>query len=491
MELRYEELTLYAPMEWQAVTREETLETSIPEYCPDMSRIVDAVGELTIRDKTVSEEGMNVTGAVKVTVLYASEEVPGLKSLTMSVPFTCRMDDRSITRAAGVCFRGKVVMLEAKAVTSRRLYLRVLPEITATGCRAIKQKLCVGTEEDASIRTKVETLTIPVLTGAAEQEFSYAGETMLTTDMPEDLLLYRLYPRVDSTQRVGNKLMVKGSLWFSALYRSDSALLSRYETDLPFSQIVEAGDLPESAQHVVTARIYECDARLLRNDEGGGFGVTARIALCIRAYEEKKLSYLWDLYSTKCATRLQQQPITLPLCRVPHTLTEDAALLLEDRTNVFVTSLDCTPAAVTMEGGRPMLRTSVHVTLLYQDDDGAPMAGHITEEVTVPAEGEASSVMAWAGETQVNCSADCRIRIPVNFTVCAGGEESLHTITAVETEEDSADKPAPSLVLRRMREGETLWDVAKQYRTDMDAIRHANHMEGDTTDRMLLIPRVR
>jgi LysM repeat protein len=42
-----------------------------------------------------------------------------------------------------------------------------------------------------------------------------------------------------------------------------------------------------------------------------------------------------------------------------------------------------------------------------------------------------------------------------------------------------------------MRPEETLWDVAKQYHTDMDAIRQNNQLEGDATDRMLLIPRVR
>lgn len=50
----------------------------------------------------------------------------------------------------------------------------------------------------------------------------------------------------------------------------------------------------------------------------------------------------------------------------------------------------------------------------------------------------------------------------------------------------------PSLILRRMAEGETLWDIAKQYRTDQDAIRSANELtEEARPEGMLLIPRVR
>ena len=49
----------------------------------------------------------------------------------------------------------------------------------------------------------------------------------------------------------------------------------------------------------------------------------------------------------------------------------------------------------------------------------------------------------------------------------------------------------PSLILRRMAEGETLWDIARQYRTDEEAIRAANELTEDRPEGMLLIPRVR
>ena len=64
-------------------------------------------------------------------------------------------------------------------------------------------------------------------------------------------------------------------------------------------------------------------------------------------------------------------------------------------------------------------------------------------------------------------------------------------VSAVELQ-DSPPEPQPSLILRRMAEGETLWDIAKQYRTDQDAIRSANELtEEARPEGMLLIPRVR
>ena len=91
----------------------------------------------------------------------------------------------------------------------------------------------------------------------------------------------------------------------------------------------------------------------------------------------------------------------------------------------------------------------------------------------------------------VQCSGVCQIRVPVTFALTWEERLTVNGLTAVTMEETQRGGPAPSLILRRMRPEETLWDVAKQYHTDMDAIRQNNQLEGDATDRMLLIPRVR
>lgn len=56
------------------------------------------------------------------------------------------MDDRTLTRCGTVCAEGRVLLTEARAVTSRKLYIKVLPEITAVGYRAVKRRLCTGTQ---------------------------------------------------------------------------------------------------------------------------------------------------------------------------------------------------------------------------------------------------------------------------------------------------------------------------------------------------------
>ena len=69
---------------------------------------------------------------------------------------------------------------------------------------------------------------------------------------------------------------------------------------------------------------------------------------------------------------------------------------------------------------------------------------------------------------------------------------TISGITAV-TLTDVAAASGPSLILCRMGCEETLWDIAKRYHTDEDAIRAANQLENDedAAKYMLLIPRIR
>ena len=79
--------------------------------------------------------------------------------------------------------------------------------------------------------------------------------------------------------------------------------------------------------------------------------------------------------------------------------------------------------------------------------------------------------------------------VPATVAAACGGDVRK-AVTAVELQ-DPPEGPQPSLILRRMAEGETLWDIARQYRTDEEAIRAANELTEDRPEGMLLIPRVR
>lgn len=476
---------------------EEALETAIPEYCPDIARIVDTAGQLTIREKLLSESRCTVSGSVKVTVLYTSEEVEGLRSLTMSVPFSCVVEDRALEKCGTVSIRGRVLLTEGRTVTSRKLYLKVMPEITVTGYRPVKRQFSCDAQEEPTVRRRCRQLPLSLLSAVTEKGFSFTDEVMLDgSAAAEDLLLYRLCPSVLSAQRLGNKLMVKGEMALYAIYRDGAQGLRQYSGSLPFSQILDAAELPEEADYVLTPTVGEGDVRILRTDTGCGFGVTAHVDVLVRAYQQRTVTYLEDLYSTRFDTTLERQEAVIPTAAPPRALSQEAQLRLEfegAQPFISVTGIDCSPVELTPGDGITTLRTTLHVRLLYLDESGAPVSTERTAEVC----GEVSEI---GGPVTVDCcpatlqfsGGACQVRLPVTFTLGCAGEQRFSSITAA-TFAPAESKNAPSLILCRMSSGESLWDIAKRFHTDEEAIRVANQLENeeDAAQYMLLIPKIR
>lgn len=495
--LQFEDIFCYEATAAISSAHEESLETAIPEYCPDIARIVEATGRLTIREKQLSEERCTISGSVKVTVLYTSEEATGLRSLTMSVPFSCVMDDRALTRCGIVCAEGRVLLTEARAITSRKLYIKVLPEITAVSYRAVKHRICVGTQEEPSIRTQCRNVELNLLTAVSEKGFSFTDDVLLDDGcLPEDMLAHRMCPSISSTQRLGNKLMIKGDMWFYAIYRGEDQELRQYCASLPFSQILDVTELPENAEYILYPQIGECDARILRADSGSGFGLTAHVDVCVKAYQQRTINYLADIYSIRCDTAVERQELVVPLAAPARAISQDAQLRLEFDGNqpfISVMAVDCSPVEVSAEEARTALRATLHVRLLYLDESGAPVSTERTVEVSAETGEINGSVTVSCCQAALQFSGGaCQVRIPVSFSIGCEGAKTISGITAV-TLTDMAAVSGPSLILCRMGCEETLWDVAKRYHTDEDAIRAANQLENDedAAKYMLLIPRIR
>lgn len=494
--LQMETLTCYETVGGVCVQHEETLETSIPEYCPDMARIVDAIGQLCIREKTVSEARLTVSGDVKVTVLYTSEEVAGLRTLNVTVPFTCSMEDGRLSKAEVTWVYGRVLLTEGRAVTSRKLYLRVLPELCAVSYVKAEKNLCISTAPEESLRVKKETVMLPLLTGVSEYEISLMQDIPPEGEItPEDLLTYRFCPKIAGVQHVGNKLVVKGDLKISALYRSDDQNLHTYDTSLPFSEVVEGLNLPENAECAVESRSCGGEMRALRTDSGGGFSVSVRIPLLICAYEERTVSYISDLYSTRYHSEVKSDEVTVPEARSAKCLHREAETRLEfgqRQPFVYLLSLECGQVSLSQEEGTNQIHTAWHAKLLYLDESGAPVTTERSEEITAETEKISGGVRAYCAEAETAFSGDsCQLRFPVTFVLREEDTAQLTAVTALTLEPREKER-GPSLILRRMRSGETLWDIAKEYRTDEELIREINQLEGsDANDQMLLIPKIR
>ncbi len=498
LDLKFQEINCCETRGSIVTSHEETMETAIPEYCPDVARIVDTVGQLKVKEKTLSAGRLTIGAAVKVTVLYTSEESTGLRSMTVNVPFSCTLEEPRLNECRSVCVCGRIALVEARAVTSRKLYVRVLSEFEVEGIACPKHRICQDAEGEAALQLRKREMDTQILTEVLEREFQFHQECVPEPGqgIPEDLLLERLCLRVIDCQKISSKLVVKGEALASFLYRSEEQQLCNYDATLPFSQILDGLDLPEDATYQVEAWPIDSDVRVIRTDGSCRLSLSMRIGLMIKVYKKSKLTYIEDLYSTECDAQVKKECVTMETGQPAQKLRSEAVETLEfgqGKPFVCLTGAECGAVTAAAEGESQMLRTNLRLKVLYLDEAGTPVSTERVVELAVPAEHVPQTARALCEPAALRFSGgSCEVKIPVEFLVGQTQPRQLHTVGAVELQERGTQE-RPSLVLRRVKEGETLWDIAKQYYADPKTIQSVNQLEEEELlpEGILLIPKVR
>ena len=79
-----------------ALTQEETTETIVPDYCPDIARIIETEGKVFLHSRELRDGKAEVSGTVRVTVLYTPDGESGIRTLEFAMPFTVESDNRAM-----------------------------------------------------------------------------------------------------------------------------------------------------------------------------------------------------------------------------------------------------------------------------------------------------------------------------------------------------------------------------------------------------------
>ena len=81
LELKKTSLDVYETGGELNLTQEASAETIVPDYCPDIARIIKAEGKVFLHSRELRAGKAEVSGTVRVCVLYTPEGEGGIRAL--------------------------------------------------------------------------------------------------------------------------------------------------------------------------------------------------------------------------------------------------------------------------------------------------------------------------------------------------------------------------------------------------------------------------
>ena len=496
----------YEPLTLMPMACETMREHIVPDSCADIARIIETTGQVYVTSRELNSDGrLCAGGTVDISVLYIPEKGSSPCVLRFQMPFQCCHDGQWGTGSEFLDIRGEVQNIDARLLNPRKILARVNLMLYPSLCRRVTHLLCTdakGAENIELLTAKRQTRHIASI---REKEFTYLEELPLSQGRggAEEIVSCRADVRGTDCKLIGTKLVLKGIVAVTVLYRESGGALEVTRNELPFSQILDGADLREEWDCESAYQILSCDCRI-GSENGADDRHMLTLSLLVRArvtvWRNEEICFIADLYSTKDKVTCRTEEFQLREDCQRYTKRLNMRETMETGTTVkAILDMEVGCGNLRTDNAAQMIEIPMWSRCIYLDENDSLQS--VRREFVAKCSSEENADMQIEG--RAFCRGDImasilpdgiELRFPVECCVDVSRINTYVCVCGGEIEEETVQCKSPSLVLRRIGSDERLWSVAKAYRTTCKAILEINEIEDEKkipTDKLLLIPQRR
>lgn len=475
---------------WEIRNDEQTQELRLADSFPDIGKILGTWGQPLIRSKEWLGSGMRVSGGVMAWILYVPEEGGAPRCVETWIPFQMHWDFPQSQRDGTMRVSCQMRGIDARSVSARKIMIRSLVSAVGEALEPVETDVYCPTTvpEDIQILKQSYPICLP----------TEAGETVITLD--EELTpngscgqIQRVIrccaePEVTDQKVMTDKVVYRGTAHLHLLCVCENERLNHFDFEVPFSQYAQLEQEHDSyafADVIAAMTNMEIDVQ-----ENGTLRLKAGIVGQYVVYDRPVIEIVTDAYSTQREVSLQQQRLVLPAVLDMRKETVKVEAPIDEDVQLVDTAL-CVSHPIQY---REQQKTRMEITGSFQTfgygSEDAPVGANIRweKEMEVPVEDTTTLLAKSAakGKTQISSA---NISCDIEVDTMATAPTDLSMITALELGESIVkNENEPSMILRRIG-NDTLWEMAKMYRSTVESIREANGLTEDPIDdQVLLIP---
>ncbi len=484
----------------------------VPDIKSDIREVLLAEANAVVTGENCQGDTVNIAGVASLKILYLPEEGNCPKCMDSKFDFK---DSLTLPGAEGLslCSRATVEHIEFSLINSRKMNVKIVVAISLRSYGQKQLNLITEGAEGSSLKLRRKNISAYELTADSACELVVSDEIEIPAAKPcaEEIIKMDARAVKGDCKIMAGKILLKGALSLRTLYQSaegDGGVESM-EHELPFSEMVDVAGLDEGSLCNVSYQVKEIYATLKENQKGEMRLVSLDFVLRgeVRASKTRELSLVDDCYSTEGDVNVSRETITVDelLCEgTSHETLREILAIPENAPEVgAVYRLECQPKIqeVFIENERLIVKGKLLAFVLYGGVEAQePMyslVGEFDFDHSVPADGategafcecdvtdqSVSFVLTGASEIELRCSLELYCR--------AVKKHQLEMVTGCEFSGEAETAEDRGLVIYFAQRGDSLWDIAKHYRTDMEKIMQINSLNQEVISpgQKILIPK--
>lgn len=488
---------------------EQTVEIQcvLPDFLPDILRVIRCEGQCFVCDRRIGPDHVNVEGNLRFEALCVSPDGE-LFCAAQTAAWHRTLD--AVLPAGSVLFdEVHILSCRARPVGSKKI------EFTATLSLSVyalgpRPEPVIRAISDPDVQTRLLTPEADRYCGAVSRQFSMSEDLELAADAPSAERLLSTRVRLANVQAKpdAGQITLSGEVKISLLYAADveSGEPRRMTYTLPVSQIFSL----ENADADCRCRVQLCLCSYSLTTVTGAEGTVRSFAFdCVIyaaacCFRHDRLLCVGDAYCCSCESLPVYAPVTLETSGEPLSASQTLEIPVETGDRALTRIIDAHASvigfkAVPADGAPDQIRLefTVYAEAVCADENGELVSfeQRVEDSVpfTVPAgtellpSAEVTAASATIGSGVLNLRAEVSAMLEITRA------ETVRVLTDFSLDDEkTCPRPDTALVICYGTAGESIFDIAKLYRTTPQAVLRQNGLETDTLDRptVLIIPTI-
>ncbi len=472
--------------------KEETIvvqgDMIVPDSKPDILSTLNTSGMVSIYKKEVQNGRVRIDGNINVYIMYladnAEDKVRGLNtSLDFSESFVLPECTGDMRADLETCIKN----IECKVLNGRKINIKVTLD-TRIKVFVVDETEVICDLNNSDIQVLKPTHKINSLIGAGETK-AYIKETINidTKDNLAEILKCNLRIINKDVKNSYNKVLTKAEVELKIAYLTEENQIRVVTCELPVVGFIDMPNITENSMCDVHYQVKNIIVKPNSVEEHSIY-VEIEMGICAECYEEKEISLVEDMYSTCSNLKFNKRVVTT----VSNKMRKEQLLNVNSKINMpeiignELIDVDIIPniTKITKNNSKIMCEGEMLLTVLYSEEGQMSIN---SKNTTLPFEMTLDSIdnaekMDAVPNVEIQ-SSNCKIdggaincNVDLKFDVGLQENRDLNIIDEIlETElEDPQDY---SVIIYIVKKGDTLWQIAKRFRSTVDDIVRVNGLE--------------
>ena len=475
----------------------------IPDINPDVLSIIDTSSNLFVYKKELNNGKIRVDGGIKLDTIYtADDEKNSTRAIHNSLDFSKVIDikEQNIENSNFSCTLS-VKNIDSKIINGRKISIKASIEYELTIYSDVEFEY-ISQIDDLNVQKIGETFNISTIKNRGET-ICNAKDTITLGDSVSDILSTSISVRNKEQKVSYNKILSKAECIIDFIYMNEENQIEKYQEQIPIMGFI---DIPGVSDDELNMISYEMRSINIKPDSIDNKSILIDIEFLVscNVYEKKSINIIQDLYSPEEEITINQQEVDLfqnrdivkSLCNI----NERINISDVKSNNIYITNISKNNISQKILGDSIYYEGSISVDFIFESkitnrielrsqsiDFSHSVKLDVNTDTEVNSDFEICDV-----EIQVNPNEEAEVKIEMYVIINKSNKMHTNLINNLKIEGIEQNKRQNSLIIYYVKEGDTLWKIAKKFKTTIDEIVEVNGIENENKleiGEQLFIPR--